>query len=125
MSSDVVVSWQEEPGVGRAFLVGCAVGTAVSFAGMTAAGVVGGLGLGASVGLAAFVAFWGGLGFGGMLGGVVGIIRVQADEARGAAAELGPIPLGPTTRTDPGRRSVAGAATPVGSEDRPAALSAG
>ncbi len=75
MSSDVAASWQVSPVIGRTLLIGCAIGVAVSFAGMVTAGLVGGLGVGPSLGLGVFVSFWGGLGFGGMMGGAAGLIQ--------------------------------------------------
>lgn len=114
MSSDVAVSWQEEPGVGRAFVIGSIVGTVVCFGAMTLAGVVGGLGPGASLGLAAFVAFGGGLGFGGMFGGVAGAARME--KAHAIVARPTSVAGEPVARDAPPARS-----EPASERDRPAA----
>lgn len=67
-----------EASIGHGVLVGSIVGVLSSFvvtsAGMFAAGVE----AGGAVGLGLFVAFWGGLGFGSMMGGVAGFIRAMA-----------------------------------------------
>lgn len=72
-------AWAEPPGLGRALAIGVAIGVAISFLGVGGAFLAGGQGWGPSIGMGAFVAFWGGLGFGGMIGGVVW--ATQADEA--------------------------------------------
>jgi hypothetical protein len=76
---DPTNAWEEAPGAGRALSVGIAVGVAVFFAGITAAFVAGGQGWGAAVGMGAFVALWGGIGFGFMFSGV--IWATHAEEA--------------------------------------------
>jgi len=65
--------------MGRALTISVAINFAVSFFGVGGAFLAGGQGWGASIGMGAFVAFWGGLGFGGMIGGVVW--ATQVDEA--------------------------------------------
>lgn len=61
----------------RAFRVSVVVGVVVSFVGVSGALLAAGQGIGASLGLGAFVAFWGGLGFGVMIGGVVWATRSE------------------------------------------------
>jgi len=68
---DPATAWADPPGLGRALMIGVSIGVAGSFFGVAGAFLAGGQGWGASIGMGAFVAFWGGLGFGGMLGGVV------------------------------------------------------
>jgi uncharacterized membrane protein YedE/YeeE len=61
----------EATGLARAVALGSLVGVVLSFAAVLLAMLAGGYGWGAGVGLAAFTAFWGGLGFGSMVGGVI------------------------------------------------------
>lgn len=63
---------------GSPLLTGVIVGVVVSFVVVTGGLLATGQGVGASLGLGAFVAFWGGLGFGGMVGGVVWATREEA-----------------------------------------------
>lgn len=76
---DPATAWADPPGLGRALTISVAINVAVSFFGVGGAFLAGGQGWGASIGMGAFVAFWGGLGFGGMIGGVVW--ATQVDEA--------------------------------------------
>lgn len=92
-------------------MTGVAAGVAVSFFGVGGAFLVWGQGWGASIGMGAFVAFWGGLGFGGMIGGAVWAIQVGEGEERarlGARAEpsVGPEPIEPAPKTVKGGGSV-------------------
>ena len=102
---DAATAWVNPPGMGRALVTGVAIGVAVSFVGVGGAFLAGGQGWAASIGMGAFVAFWGGLGFGGMIGGVVwatGVeeaakqdrldARAAADVAAGAAGAAGSPP---------------------------------
>lgn len=86
--TSATVTWQENPLIGRTVLIGCTIGTVVAFTGIATAALAGGLGLGAALGLGVFSAFWGGLGFGGMLGGAAGLI--QAERLDAASAEVRP-----------------------------------
>lgn len=79
-SSDAVASWKEHPAVGRTFVTGCMIGAALAFSGVLFACLVGGMDAGPALGLAVFSAFWGGIGFGGMLGGAAGLIQAEALE---------------------------------------------
>lgn len=65
--------------MGKALTIGVAIGVAVSFFGVGGAFLAAGQGWGAAIGMGAFVAFWGGLGFGVMVGGVVW--ATQAEKA--------------------------------------------
>lgn len=64
-----------EPNVGRTGMIGYAIGFTVATVGITIAGTLGGLGFGPSLGLGAFVGFWGGGGFGFMLGATIPFAR--------------------------------------------------
>lgn len=57
--------------MGRSILVACAVGVVLSFVAVAAGTLATGTAWQSAVGLGLFVAFWGGLGFGTMIGGVV------------------------------------------------------
>ena len=61
----------ESPGLVRYIVIGSLVGMTLAFVAVAAAMVVAGQGWGPGVGLGAFVAFWGGIGFGSMVGGVI------------------------------------------------------
>ncbi len=62
----------------RVFTVSITIGVVLSFV-VVAAGVLAlGEGWGAALGLGAFVGFWGGLGFGAMVGGVTWATRAEA-----------------------------------------------
>jgi hypothetical protein len=69
--------WPEEPGMGRAIVLGCVVGATLSFVGVTLGMLAIGIGLDSALGLGAFVAFWGGLGFGSMVGGVLWATKAE------------------------------------------------
>jgi hypothetical protein len=60
-------------------LTGVAIGVVVSFLGVGGGLLASGSSMSTAIGLGAFVAFWGGLGFGAMLGGVAYAIRVEAE----------------------------------------------
>ena len=62
--------WQEPPGMARAVVAGSLVGVVVALVGVTAAMASLGANFVAALGLGIFVAFWGGVGFGTMVGGV-------------------------------------------------------
>lgn len=75
-------SWVEPPGLGKALVVGVVVGVVVSFIVVATALRETGQDWGAALGMGAFVAFWGGLGFGGMISGVIWATRNEAEEER-------------------------------------------
>jgi hypothetical protein len=60
----------EPPGVGRFVLVGCLIGAIVALAVVGGGLLAAGVDTAGAAGIAAVSAFWGGLGFGGMMGGV-------------------------------------------------------
>ncbi|MCB0988496.1 MAG: hypothetical protein H6519_01445 [Microthrixaceae bacterium] len=62
--------WKETPGMGRAVAMGGLVGAVLAFIATTVGMIGAGAETGAAVGLGLFIAFWGGLGFGTMVGGV-------------------------------------------------------
>jgi hypothetical protein len=69
----------EPPGLERLLVIGLGVAVTASIVGVGGAFLVGGQGWEVAIGMGIFVAFWGGLGFGGMVAGVVWATRV--DEA--------------------------------------------
>jgi hypothetical protein len=72
-----------EPNLGRAGMVGYAVGFLVATVAITLVGTLGGLGFGNSLGLGAFVGLWGGGGFGFMLGATIPFAKhLDAQSAR-------------------------------------------
>jgi len=74
---DPASAWVEPPGMGKTIGTGVAVGVAVSFVGVGGAFLAAGQGWGPAIGMGAFVAAWGGLGFGAMVGGVVWATQVE------------------------------------------------
>ncbi|NLV54791.1 MAG: hypothetical protein GXY13_04160 [Acidimicrobiales bacterium] len=64
--------------IGHGVLVGSIVGVLVSFIGSGVGMLIAGVEPGGAAGFGLFVAFWGGLGFGSMMGGVSGFIRAMA-----------------------------------------------
>lgn len=73
--------WAEPPGLGRTVAVGSIIGVVVSFVGVTIGVLALGVEGGSAIGIGLFVAFWGGLGFGTMVGGVIYAFSVEAGEA--------------------------------------------
>ena len=70
MSAATVVA-PEESGLARAFAVGSIVGFIATFAVFGGLTLAVGLGVGPTIGVGLFTAFWGGPGFGGMMGAVL------------------------------------------------------
>lgn len=77
--------WAMAPGLGRTVGVGAVIGVVVFFVGGCAGMLAAGVGWGAAAGLGVFVAMWGGIGFGSMVGGVTYLVRSEAAEARAPA----------------------------------------
>jgi hypothetical protein len=84
--------WLEPPGAGRALGIGVTIGVIASFVASAGLLLASGQSVGAAIGLGAFVAIWGGLGFGGMVGGVIWASRLESEAAHDAIArsETGP-----------------------------------
>jgi hypothetical protein len=63
--------------------VGGLIGFALMAAAVFVLGIASGTGTGGAIGIGLFCGFWGGLGFGGMLGATVALVREQQrqDEA--------------------------------------------
>jgi hypothetical protein len=62
--------WKEPVGMGRAMATGGAVGVVLAFVATTLSMLAADVELGSALGLGLFIGFWGGLGFGVMVGGV-------------------------------------------------------
>jgi hypothetical protein len=80
--TDPATAWVEPPGMAKALTRGVALGVCISFVGVGGAFLAAGQSWATSIGMGAFVAVWGGLGFGGMMGGVVWASRVEASAER-------------------------------------------
>ena len=78
--TDLAPSWSDPPGLGRALIAGSIVGVLLSFLGVTIGILALGIEWESALGLGVFVAFWGGLGFGTMVGGVVYAFGVEEAE---------------------------------------------
>jgi hypothetical protein len=63
------------PDIGRSAVIGFLIGFVAATAAVTVAGTLGGIRFGASLALGTFVGFWGGGGFGFMMGGTVPLAR--------------------------------------------------
>ncbi len=70
-SNDLAEVWPETPGMGRGILKGAVVGTLLAFVVTTVGMLAAGVDMGSALGLGLFIGFWGGLGFGCMVGGVL------------------------------------------------------
>jgi hypothetical protein len=79
---DPATAWADPPGMGKALTIGVVIGTAASFLGVGAAFLIGGQGWGTAIGMGAFVAMWGGLGFGFMVSGVIWATRAEEAATR-------------------------------------------
>ncbi len=90
----------QEPNAGRWGMIGYAIGFATVFIGITVAGTLAGFGFGNALGLGAFVAVWGGGGFGFMLGATIPLARhLDAQHVRPAThPSRGDHPHDPATR---------------------------
>lgn len=62
-------------GLGRSMALGGLLGVVVAFLGTTVGMLAADVELGSAVGLGIFMGFWGGLGFGTMVGGVTWVSR--------------------------------------------------
>lgn len=106
--------WPDPPGLGRILAICCAVGVVLSLviitAGMLAAGQV----WQSSLALGVFIAAWGGLGFGSMIGGVIYLTkldsaakarRVEQTEKSRAVAKASSAPSAPSAGTSTGHCS--------------------
>lgn len=79
--------WEEPVGLLRSVVMGALVGVVLSFIGTTIGMLLADVEVGAAIGLGVFVAFWGGLGFGTMVGGVIWVSNNE--EKHGHASDDG------------------------------------
>jgi hypothetical protein len=77
---------QEIPGTLRAIAVGSAIGAVAAMAGVGGALSLAGYDASVALGIGGMAAFWGGLGFGSMLGGTVHLVRNDEAEERARLA---------------------------------------
>lgn len=75
--SDSERATAEAVGLARSVAIGSLIGVVLSFFSVLLAMGAAGYGWGPGAGLAAFTAFWGGLGFGSMVGGVVYLSSIE------------------------------------------------
>ena len=80
---------RDPPSMGTAIFVGCAVGAITSMIAVVAAMRLLDVEWASAIGLGLFVAFWGGLGFGSMVGGVVHADRLERLAAAGGGHDRG------------------------------------
>ena len=71
----VLAPWTGLPGIGRTITVAALVGVLLATVAVVGAMVVFGYGWGAALGVGLMTGFWGGLGFGSMVGGVIHMSR--------------------------------------------------
>jgi hypothetical protein len=74
---DEPTGWDEPGGLAKAVVVGSIVGALIASVAVTAALLAIGVQRGSAFGLGVFIAFWGGLGFGSMVAGVVWATKVD------------------------------------------------
>lgn len=98
--------WLEPHGMGRTILIGSVAGVVIAFAAVTVLARMAGVEWWSAIGLGAFVGFWGGLGFGSMVAGVMWASR--PDVAAHSAGHHGTTRA--TTEPDPIEGSVRHAA---------------
>lgn len=72
----------EPPGMLRAMAIGSAIGVVATLIGITGILLLNGQQLSVALGIGGMSAFWGGLGFGSMLGGVTHVTRQERATAR-------------------------------------------
>lgn len=84
---EVAASWASPPGLGRCIGIGSGIGVVLAFVGIALPSLVAGMEWRSAVGFGVFVAFWGGLGFGSMMGGVAYLMGQEKTEAEAAARE--------------------------------------
>lgn len=80
---------RDAPSMGTAIFVGCAVGAITSMIAVVATMRLLDVEWASAIGLGLFVAFWGGLGFGSMVGGVVQADRLERLAAAGGGHDRG------------------------------------
>jgi hypothetical protein len=98
--------WSDPPGIGRSIGIGCTIGCLVSLVGVTVWMLALGIETASAIGLGLFVAFWGGLGFGAMIGGVRYGLQIEgslrpASAAHASHAETKPTRPKPSEPTRP------------------------
>jgi hypothetical protein len=71
MAVSTVSATQTENGLGRAFVIGSVVGFLLVFAFFVAVLILAGASVAAAIGVGLFAGFWGGPGFGGMMGAIL------------------------------------------------------
>jgi hypothetical protein len=101
---DLAASWASPPGLGRCLAIGSGIGVVLAFALITVLSVLGGIESGAAIGFGLFVALWGGLGFGSMMGGVAYAMGLEATESAGqqpAATGATDVPDDPSQASGP------------------------
>lgn len=94
-------TWSDPPGLGRSMIVGSTIGVILSFVGVTIGMLAVDVEMSSALGLGLFVAFWGGLGFGTMVGGVVYAFGLEKNEHEMSHEGAG------STEADAGARPVA------------------
>lgn len=77
---ELAASWVSPPGLGRCIGIGCGIGVVLAFIGIALPSLLAGMEWRSAVGFGVFVAFWGGLGFGSMMGGVAYLMRLDKAE---------------------------------------------
>jgi hypothetical protein len=85
------VAAAEESPVARGVVVGAAVGIVCFVIGISALAIAVGVPVWSSIGLGAFTALWGGLGFGAMIGGVHALNRMEHQSPEGPRTPSAPV----------------------------------
>lgn len=90
--TDILPTWADPPGLGRSMVIGSIIGVVLSFIGVTVGILTMGIEWQSALGLGLFVAFWGGLGFGSMVGGVIYAFGIETSEHHVEAEGSGAVP---------------------------------
>lgn len=93
---DLAASWVSPPGLGRCVGIGSMIGITLAFVGVAVPSLLVDMEWRSAVGFGAFVAFWGGLGFGSMMGGVAYVMGLERAAAAAEAADRAAGSDGPT-----------------------------
>jgi hypothetical protein len=92
---ELAASWVSPPGLGRCVGIGSVIGIVLAFVGVALPSLLVDMEWRSAVGFGTFVAFWGGLGFGSMMGGVAYVMGLERAAAAAEVSDRAPRSAGP------------------------------